>query len=282
MATVASILDMEPSALVKVERFILEPLEDRTGRVSVFEHPIPGHVYVVGADFAYGIPGKDYDAAVILDSDTDPPRQVGTLYGHWGERFDRVLYAALRFWNDAFLLGERQVGLPIIRTLVEQYGHGWVWMERDLKRPGRKPTGMYGYPATVKRARDPLLRAARIAVRDKRIVLRDATLIDQLGKLQFVGPDSKEPEEIEDADLDIRLVGGGSPDLVKALCYALHALDECPKYDRPRAKYDRGTLGAVLEHEALENEDVFYIDDVEVGGRTAHRSIRAQRRRGPR
>ncbi len=266
MRAARSILEMYPPDLVAVERFTLEDLTDVTGRVSVYEPVIPSHVYVIGADFAYGIPGKDWDAAVILDADVDPPRQVGTLYGHWGERFDRVLYAAIRFWNGAFLLGERQVGLPIIRAIVEQYGHGWVWMEKDLKKPGTKPTGMYGYPKTVKRARDPLLRAARIAVRDRQIVLRDSALLDQLGKLQFTGPTSKDPEALEDSDLDIKLMGGGSPDLIMALCYALHALGEAPKFDRPEPRYDAGTLGDVLGHEDLEDEDVFYRSDVVIGG----------------
>lgn len=252
---------MSPAELVQVDGFELESLTDRTGRCSIYEPLDPKHVYVVGADFAYGIEGKDYDAAIVLDSDTEPVRQVGTLFGHWGERFDRVLYAALRFWNDAFLLGERQVGLPIIRTLVEQYGHGWVWMEKDLKKPGARATGRYGYPALVKRARDPLLRRARIMVRDKAVVLRDPDLIDQLGKLQFVGPASKEPEETEDRDLDIRLAGGGSPDLIKALSYALHALDEAPKFERPRKKYVHGTLGDILGHETLEAEGTFYRED---------------------
>lgn len=255
MVAPTNILEMRPEELRVVRRFRFDALELPGGRITIFEPPHPDHDYATGADFALGLTNRDYDAAVVLDASTDPIRQVATVHGHWGERFDRVLFSVLRHYNDSFLMGERQYGLAILRALLEQYDHAWLWYERDYAKRAKRQRDALGWPKHGKRARDPLLRGLRNAVSDRSVWLRDEALIMQLGALQFCGPDSKEPEELLDDDLDIKLQGGGSPDLVMAAMYAWTAVTEMMKYDKPTPKYPAGTLGDVLGHEELEGED---------------------------
>ena len=82
-------------------------------RLSIYTAPVVGHLYVAGGDFASGIEGRDYDTLVIADKNTSPVEQVAELEGRWGaDRFDRLVYCMLRFYGNAFMVGDRQVGLP--------------------------------------------------------------------------------------------------------------------------------------------------------------------------
>ena len=179
---------------------------------------------------------------------------MAELHGHWGERFDRPLFALMRFYGNAFLLGERQYGLPILRALNDEYGYNWLWHERDFKTKGKRLKDALGWPKTGKRARDPLLRGFRLGIRNKDIWIRSEAMLGQLGSLQFASATKKEPEELVDDDLDIKIQGGGSPDLIMSGMYAYHALSEMPKFEKPDMEYEPGTLGEILGHAALEAE----------------------------
>ena len=192
MSEYRSILDMTPAEMVAADSFHLDELNDEHGRCTIYEPPRYDEPYVIGADFAYGLEGRDYDAAVVWHAHDDPPRQVATLHGHWGERFDRPLYALLRYYNEAFLLGERQVGLPILRSIVRDYGHGWVYYEQDLKRRGKKMSDRLGWPKSGPRARDPLLRKQRLVIKDRNCIIRDPAIIAQMNQVpRFDRPDRK-------------------------------------------------------------------------------------------
>jgi len=249
-----SVLDLSPQQLRGVRQFRLEDLALPGGRVTIFEPPAIDHDYAIGADMALGMENRDYDAAVVLDASVSPTRQVATAHGHWGERFDRVLFPLAVHYNEAFIMAERQCGLPILRSLVDDYEYGYLWYERNYAQRNKRQRDTLGWPKHHKRAFDPLLRAWRLAVREREVLLRDIELIDQMGRLQFTGPDSKEPEELVDQDMDLKLQGGGSPDLVYAGMYAWTACSEMGKFERPRPRYDADTLGAVLGHEELEGE----------------------------
>ena len=94
-----------------------DQVEEPGLRVEIYEDPDPQHVYCLGFDAAYGLEGRDCDAICVLDKDTNPVRQVAEVQGHLGEKLDRIVYALARLYNDAFVVGERQVGLPTLRRL---------------------------------------------------------------------------------------------------------------------------------------------------------------------
>lgn len=247
-----NILDMTPQQLAG-QQFTLEDLPTRDGRVEVWETPRPHLTYCLGADFAYGIEGRDYDAALIMVKGDGKPRQVAELHGHWGERFDRVLYAAASYFGDAFIVGERQVGLPTLRRLWSEFGYRALYFERSEKNPTRPPADNLGHPKIYD---DFTMRNLRRAVMDGEFEIRSTTLWDQMQKLQFYakGEEAGVTDRARDEALRVKLPGGGSPDLVMALAYAWLSCREVVHYAPPKPKYEKGTLGDVLGHELLEGQ----------------------------
>lgn len=74
--------------------------------LSVWELPIPGRNYVIGADTAEGITeggDHDYDAADVYDTETWT--QVAQLYGQWDTHEYGLMLADLGFWYNTALLG---------------------------------------------------------------------------------------------------------------------------------------------------------------------------------
>ena len=58
-------------------------VEGEVGSVRIWEHPIVGEEYVLGADCAEGVPGGDYSAGAVLRKSTR--KQVASNHGHLGE-----------------------------------------------------------------------------------------------------------------------------------------------------------------------------------------------------
>lgn len=244
-----NLLEYEPSAL-RGKTFRRTLLPDPSGRVEFWDKPKHGHLYVIGADFAYGIAGRDYDAAVILDK-TEHARtgiapQVGELHGHWGESFHAILYATIRHWNGAFLLGERQVGLFTLRTLFDRYQVRWLYYEKDLEAAASVEGSAMklGYNAT---GNDLAMAKLREAVRTKVLDLKSITLVEQMARVQWRGSttEARTMEREPDERLKMKLSGGGSPDLVKACAYANLALECVHLFEQPLPKLAPNSLGAI-------------------------------------
>ncbi len=249
-----NLLTATPAELRAVPRFVCKPPVDETGRVSLYEPVDREGTYVIGADFAYGLPDRDFDAAVVLRKDCAPrPRQVATLYGHWGPSFHRVLYAALRYYNGAFLLGERQVGLYTMQVLWREYGYTRMYYERDETNPGRPKSGRLGHP---RQKDDYSLKLCRRTVLEKGLDLQDPELIDQMSRLVYANPsEDRAGVKLGDAALKLKLRGGGSPDLVMALMYANMALSEAVHFPPDPEPYQPGTWGELMGHAEHEAEE---------------------------
>lgn len=247
------LLSANPSDLIKAARFQCRPPADESGRVTVYEPVDREGTYVIGADFAYGLPDRDYDAAVVLRKDAAPrPRQVATLYGHWGPNFHRVLYATARYFNSAFILGERQVGLYTLQVLWREYGYTRLYYERGEENPARPKSTRLGHP---RKRDDHTLRQMRRVVLERGIDLLDPELIDQMGRLIYANPsEDRAGVKLGDEGLKIKLRGGGSPDLCMALMYANMALEEVVHFPPEPAPYAPGTWGELLDHDAFEAE----------------------------
>jgi hypothetical protein len=255
MSTLPLILGMRPEQLIKIPAYefdeaLAAPGDEHVGRLELWEQPVPGHTYVVGADFAKGMERRDFDAAAVFDTDTDPVRQVFEAHGHWGpELFDKVLYCILRFYNDAFLLGERQEGLTVLRRLLSDYGHGWLYYDRREDARSRRLTDKLGY---WRSSGDVVLPTFRRDFRAGLMVIRSRATLGQMGRLQYKPRTSIDPESALDKDLEIKLAGGGSPDLVMAAAYAWFAVNEVPHFERPQIpKAIPGSNADIMGHEEL-------------------------------
>jgi phage terminase large subunit-like protein len=231
--------------------FALEAGRDPSGRLDVWEEPEDGLVYVIGGDCAYGLKDRDFDTAIVLAKGKGPIRQVAEACGHWGERFDRVVYALARYYSDAFVCLERQVGLPIMRRLYRDFGYRHLYYERDETKRGRDVLDSLGHPRTHD---DFTMRNLRRAIADGSLVMRSRETLEQMRSLEFYSPkeDADKGSRVRDQELKIRLPGGGSPDLVMGTAYAWLAAGEVSKFEEKKPKYGPGTYGAVLGHEEAE------------------------------
>lgn len=230
-------------------------LTDPLGRQQVWESPDANSEYVIGADFAYGI-GRDSDYAVVLNSSVRPVRQVAEVQGQYGERFDRVLYALGTYYRNAFILGEHQVGGPVLARLHRVYRYPAIYRERQEDKVGRPPVMRFGW---ARKYDDITLRNLRKAVIEQKLIVRSAVLLDQLARLQFYQPTENDAHAHDDDRLRMRLPIGStgrrpSPDGVMALAYAWHAPSLRPSYiplSEGQSPYAPGTAGAMFGHDEL-------------------------------
>lgn len=247
-----SVLDYSYELLPDARRIAFEDLATDVGRVEIYEHPQPGHLYALGSDHALGLQGKDYDTFVVLDVTVRPVREVAEAHVHLGQQFDRLLYAACVYYNEGFLCGERQFGLPVLRSVLE-LGHTWLYYERDEDARSRPLTDTLGY---WRGTADICIPNLRRALKNRELVIRSRTLLEQLSRLQFT-PRRKgqDPDSALDADLVMKLKGGGSPDLVMALAYAWNAARNMPRFERPERRYPERSLGTILQHHILDETE---------------------------
>lgn len=251
-----TILDSSPH-LLKAKPFALgEAFDIVDGRFTVWEEPIRGGTYVIGGDCAKGMERGDFDAAAVYikPGERDPlgtkPRQVAELHGHWGERFDRLLYSTAMLYGGAFILLERQEGLSIMRRLWDEYQYTYIYYQRDPAQPNRKVRDALGHARVHD---DYAMRNLMIAVRNGDILPRSRDFLDQARKLEWYKP-GEEPglsDRPTDASLKMRLPGGGSPDIVMAHVYANLALREVFHYDKPEDLFPKGSLGDIFGYEKV-------------------------------
>lgn len=227
--------------------FEVDPLSmGKHERLSVYERPKAGHLYCAGADFAYGIQDRDFDACILLDKSYNPVRQVAELHGRWGhDQFDRLLFCLLRFYNNAFLVGERQVGLPVLRSLLTNFQYGYLYYERDDAAKSRPKSDRLGH---AKVQGDPTITLLRRAIRDHELILRSEPTWTELKHYQFKpkGADKEKHPDMRDADLKMSAPTGMFDDLVNAGAYAWKGIREVHLFDDDRPKFREGTAGDVL------------------------------------
>ena len=217
-----------------------------TSRLSIYANPIPGHLYCAGMDSAYGIEGRDYDTLVIANKNTWPVEQVAELEGRWGhDRFDRLVYCMAKIYNNAFIVGERQVGLPILRSLVNNFHYGYIYYNRDEASKGRRRQDSLGYH---KVAGDPCIPRMRVAVREKSFILRSERNRGQVKAYQFrpKGKQQEKTEDMRDSDLTMGAPAGDFDDLVNADAYCWKGIEEVHLFEDQKPEYAPGSMGEQL------------------------------------
>ncbi len=206
----------------------------KTGTLLVYEPPKPGRQYVIGADFSYGT-GRNQDFACVLDvtargEESGRVREVASLYGaNFRLDFHRYLYALLKLYNSAFLVGERQVGLFTLRRLWDEYGYTYMYRDRNeaAPHPSVKTNGELGWH---RRADDQIIANVRSAILNRSVEIRTPIIIDQLKRLRFV-PKPAGPSD--DARLTMELrnkADAESPDGLMALGYAIFGVEQVPRF----------------------------------------------------
>jgi hypothetical protein len=226
----------------------LMPLEN--GRITIYEDPIEEEEgnYVIGADFAAGLVGKDYDAAVV-GRKTREGRivQVAEAHGHWGDIFfAEVLYALGVWYFEAFICGERQFGLPALRRLYDEMGYVFLYHQRAENSRARRFSDLLGHH---RHTGDTIIANARLAVKRHDVEIRSEENLVEHQRFQF------RPRRTTDAlddvnrseDLKMGAPEGEHDDLVMATAYMIHAANERVHFEKPRPKYRPGSFGDVFE-----------------------------------
>jgi hypothetical protein len=238
-----------------------EPYEG--GRITIYEEPVEDATYVIGADFANGLPTGDFDGAIVLrkgEFDNDA-YQAATAHGRWGDQvFSYVLFALGWYYNEALICGERNnTGLAAMRRLYDEMGY--VYQFHQEVQPGKAHTrksDLLGYNKTAGCLVIPRLQWAVAPVDGKggrlppRVWLRDPALLDEMRRYQYA-PRSKTVELADAHDFELKMGAprGYHDDLVNAAGGSITGWIELPRFRRPAAEYAPGSLGQILKHKEV-------------------------------
>jgi hypothetical protein len=167
------------------------------GRLDVWSVPEPGEEYVVGADVAEGLAGRDYCAAIVLHRRSGA--QIAELHGRWRpDMFGRLLAALGAWYRTAYLA-------------VEANGHGGTTLHvlnRELAYPRLLYTGNRHRGETIRlgwqtnsRTKPLMVDGLAAAIAEHAITITSSFLLDELS--WFVHKDSG-AQEAEDGRFDDR------------------------------------------------------------------------------
>lgn len=219
------------------------------GRITIFEPPNPDQQdnYIIGADFAAGLVGKDYDAAVVgVKTEDGQTRQVAEAHGHWGDIFfAEVLYMLGVLYFEAFIVGERQFGLPCLRRLYDEMGYTYLYHQRREDTRARRFSDLLGHH---RGSGDMIIANHRLAIKRHDTLLVSPDAIREHKRYQF-RPKNKS-DVIDDVARSEHLItsapAGENDDLVMGSAYLTHGSREVIHFERPKRQYKVGSFGEVM------------------------------------
>lgn len=238
-------------------------MELEAGRITIFEPPDPELIgnYIIGADFAAGLVGKDYDAAVVGVKTADGKvRQVAEAHGHWGDIFfAEVLYSLGVLYFEAFIVGERQFGLPCLRRLYDEMGYTYMYYQRREDTRARRFSDLLGHH---RGQGDTIIPLHRLAIRRGDLELVSPDAIREHKRYQF--RPRKKDDTIDDVERSSDLItsapSGENDDLVMGSAYLMHGAREIVHYPRPKRVYKPGSFGDVMKLDETLNPRKKYRD----------------------
>lgn len=159
------------------------PIEDYSLGVYIYQEPVEGRNYVIGADTAEGIKDGDYQSATVLDLETGI--EVASLHYKWSrDEYARKLDWIGRKYNNAVIGVERQNhGHDILGRLNDGRGnpddipYPNLYWHRDYDATGQ--SFKLGYPTTSK-TKPIMINELEEALRKGFILLASQSIIDEL------------------------------------------------------------------------------------------------------
>jgi hypothetical protein len=221
------------------------------GKMRVWEPPTIEATYVIGADFAAGLVGRDYDYACVLKKTEDGLlEQVAEARGWWGDAtFAGVLYGLGVWYFNAFICGERQFGLPTLRRLYDEMSYPYIYRGRLESTRSRRVSDLLGHHRSPGDTTIPNLRAAILR---GHIRLRSKDLLEELRQYQYRPRSSTiDPEEARSDQLVTSAPSGMNDDMVMGLNYAWHAAREVGRFVMPARDFSPGTYGFLFDNDRV-------------------------------
>jgi len=232
--------------LVKFREHVLP----ERGRVTIYEMPDEDAFgsYVIGADFAAGLEGRDYDAAIVGRVTEDGQvRQVAEARGHWGNVFfAETLWLLGVFYGEAFIVGERQFGLPCLRRLYDEMGYAYLYTRRNPEKRGMRISDSLGHHRS---SGDTVIPNYRLGIVRGDVALCSSDALQEHRRYVF-RPRAvrKTIDEVgSSADLITGAPDGENDDLVMAGAYMWHGARNLSRFARPDRGYRPGTFGQVFK-----------------------------------
>lgn len=190
---------------------MIAPVPAITGPLEVFEDPIAGLEYVIGADTSEGVRGGDYCAAVVIRA--DDCSVVATLHEHvdatrWGRKCSELAY----WYNTATLAFETfptAYGLAACRAALD-YGYSRLYQRVMVTTAETNPTEKLGWH-TDRATSGIMLSRVRMAIKEGSPIA-SAKLLFELASMKF--------DEVGD------IFSEGHDDLYDAYAIALCVRDE--------------------------------------------------------
>jgi hypothetical protein len=216
------------------------------GTIRVFRPPEAGGQYVMGADFAAGLVGRDFDVCQVLMKREDGRlEQVAIGRGWWGDvDFASVIFNLGTWYMNAFLCGERQFGLPTMRRLYDEMSYTWILRNRHESTRSRRMSDTLGHH---RHAGDTIIPNLATAIKNGDLVVHDQETIEELRQYQWRPKNKSVDRDMAKSEhLTTGAPDGMHDDCVMALAYSVHASREVGKVSLPKPGYRPGTFGAIF------------------------------------
>jgi len=149
--------------------------EHSQGYVQIWEDPIPGKSYVVGADCAAGLKGRDFSAAYVLCRDN--LRVVASFHGSLDvDRYAEELWNIGMFYNKALVAPENNRDLTVALKLSRRgYPRLYYYRALDRKSAPTQP----GWNTNTK-TRKLLMSSIGKAIRDRSVQIYDSEFVREM------------------------------------------------------------------------------------------------------
>lgn len=153
--------------------------EEPLGNIMVWELPVPGHHYALGADVSEGLVEGDYSASAILDVDTN--EIVALFRGKIEtEYYANIIQSMARFYNNAWVVVEvNKASELIIQDLKVEYP--WLYCRQQRAHITDLPTLVPGFYATsTSKPRVVLQMKRQFASTEKPLAIYSDIILDEM------------------------------------------------------------------------------------------------------
>lgn len=176
-----------------------EPIskDESQRKLFIFEHPKPGHKYVMSVDVSEGV-GGDSSAFAVLDVTQTPFKVVCTYNDEWTDPLDypNIIFDTAHYYNEAFVAVENNsIGQGVVNQLYMDLEYTNVFStdtktpkdNEDIMEGGRKRLGIKQTANTRRRGNSTLkslIENDQLFVEDQRIFSQLVRYVQKNGKFQ--------------------------------------------------------------------------------------------------
>jgi hypothetical protein len=198
--------------------------------VSIFQEPLRGHGYVIGADVAEGLEHGDYSCGMVLDVET------GLLVATWHDKTDPDLFGEQlailgRFYNTALIGVEINNHGHVTVTALRRIGYPRIFRRRQVGQITEGFAPQYGWH-TNRVSKPKMIEGLNTALREGTLGIRCEYTLAELRT--YV-------REYTQGGT-VRMHGSPHDDRVMALAIAVQMLDYTFVEHEEEKRDDRWTL----------------------------------------